>query len=63
VLTVATAMTAAARAREESRGCHRRTDHPEPSHDWLVHLDVRLDHDGAVLVSRGAAAGGSGGVA
>ncbi|MEJ7561881.1 MAG: L-aspartate oxidase [Ilumatobacteraceae bacterium] len=58
VLTVATAMTAAARAREESRGCHRRTDHPEPSHDWLVHLDVRLDHDGAVLVSRGAAAGG-----
>ena len=63
VLTVATAMTAAARAREESRGCHRRTDHPEPSHDWLVHLDVRLDHDGAVLVGRGAAAGGSGGVA
>ena len=63
VLTVATAMTAAARAREESRGCHRRTDHPEPSPDWLVHLDVRLTDDGAVLVSRGAAADGSGGVA
>jgi len=63
VLTVATAMTAAARAREESRGCHRRTDFPEPSPDWLVHLDVRLTDDGAVLVSRGAAAGGSGGVA
>ncbi|MDQ3352158.1 MAG: L-aspartate oxidase, partial [Actinomycetota bacterium] len=36
VLTVATAMTAAALAREESRGCHRRTDFPEPSPDWLV---------------------------
>jgi len=63
VLTVATAMTAAALAREESRGCHRRTDFPEPSPDWLVHLDVRLTDDGAVLVSRGAAAGASGGVA
>ncbi|MBA3803895.1 MAG: L-aspartate oxidase [Acidimicrobiia bacterium] len=62
VLTVATAMTAAALAREESRGCHRRTDFPEPLPDWLVHLDVRLTDDGAVLVSRGAAAGGSGGV-
>ncbi len=63
VLTVATAMTAAALAREESRGCHRRTDFPEPSPDWLVHLDVRLTDDGAVLVSRGAVAGASGAVA
>ena len=30
ILTVATAMVAAAAARTESRGCHRRSDHPSP---------------------------------
>ena len=43
MLTVATAVVAAASARKESRGCHRRTDHPEPRDEWLTHLDVRLD--------------------
>lgn len=44
--TVAAAVVAAATARTESRGCHRRTDHPEPRSEWLVHLDVTLDADG-----------------
>jgi len=45
LLTVATAVVAAAAARTESRGCHRRTDHPEPRAVWLTHLDVRLAPD------------------
>ncbi len=40
LLTVARAMVAAATVRAESRGCHRRTDHPEPRTEWRVHLDV-----------------------
>nr|MBA3289209.1 L-aspartate oxidase [Acidimicrobiia bacterium] len=42
LLTVATAMVAAAAARTESRGCHRRTDFPDPRPEWLTHLDVSL---------------------
>lgn len=51
LLTVAQAVVAAATARTESRGCHRRTDHPEPRDVWVCHLDVRLDHGGAVVVA------------
>jgi len=51
MLTVATAVVAAASARTESRGCHRRTDHPEPREEWLTHLDVRLDAGTATGVS------------
>jgi L-aspartate oxidase len=42
LLTVASAVLAAAAARTESRGCHRRTDHPEPRPEWLSHLMVGL---------------------
>jgi L-aspartate oxidase len=49
VLTVAAAVVAAATARVESRGCHRRSDFPEPRHDWQRHLDVALG-DGAIEV-------------
>ena len=52
LLTVASAMVAAAAARAESRGCHRRTDHPDPRDEWLVHLDVALDAVGNVDVVR-----------
>ena len=41
LLTVASAVVLAAATRSESRGCHRRTDHPEPVDAWLRHLDVR----------------------
>ncbi len=51
LLTVARAVVAAAATRTESRGCHRRTDHPEPREVWVRHLDVRLDATGDVVVS------------
>jgi L-aspartate oxidase len=50
LLTVAQAVVAAATARTESRGCHRRTDHTEPRDVWLCHLDERLDAFGRVDV-------------
>jgi nicotinate-nucleotide pyrophosphorylase (carboxylating) len=53
LLTVAAAMVAAATARTESRGCHRRTDFPEPRAEWLTHLEERIDHGGAVAVLGG----------
>jgi len=51
LLVMATAIVAAANARTESRGCHRRTDHPEPRDVWLTHLDVALDSSGSVDVT------------
>ena len=41
LLTVARAMVAAAAARTESRGCHRRTDHPDRGRSGSTHLDDR----------------------
>ena len=51
ILTVAAAVVVAARTRTESRGCHRRSDFPEPREEWLRHLDVTLDATGALDVS------------
>ena len=43
--TVATLLAAAALARTESRGCHRRPDVPETRPEWQVRLVHRLDRD------------------
>ncbi len=50
VLTVAAAVVAAATARAESRGCHRRSDFPESRAEWLRHLDVHLGATGMAEV-------------
>jgi L-aspartate oxidase len=50
MLTMASAVVASARARAESRGCHRRTDVDGPRDDWARHLHVELDH-GRLTVS------------
>ena len=55
ILTVATAVVAAAAARSESRGCHRRSDFPDPLEEWRRHLDVTLDAAGTVVADDRAA--------
>lgn len=52
VLTMAAALVAAAVERTESRGCHRRSDHPEPRPEWVRHLDVGIADDGSIAVLR-----------
>lgn len=49
LLTVATAVVIAALARTESRGCHRRSDFPEPTDEWRKHLGVVLGPTGLHL--------------
>jgi L-aspartate oxidase len=51
LLTVASAVVLAASAREESRGCHRRTDFPDPREEWRYSQDVRLDAVGTLHVT------------
>jgi L-aspartate oxidase len=48
LLTVASALVAAATERCETRGCHWREDFPEADPAWLGHLRARIDHDGAL---------------
>lgn len=48
LLTVASALTAAATLRTETRGCHWREDYPEPEDSWLGRIEVTLDGDGVL---------------
>lgn len=43
--TVSTLVAAAALARQESRGCHQRTDAPSPRPEWARHLTLHLEVD------------------
>jgi L-aspartate oxidase len=51
LLTVASALVAAALAREESRGCHWREDFAEARPRWLGHLLARLGDDPTVTLT------------
>ena len=46
LVTVAAALVGAAYAREETRGCHWREDHPEATQEWLGHLVASLGPEG-----------------
>jgi L-aspartate oxidase len=48
LLMVASAVTAAATQRTETRGCHWRADHPDADASWLGRIDVTLDADGTL---------------
>lgn len=50
LLTIASAIVSSALARTESRGAHRRADHPEVDESWVRHLEVVLDAVGAIDV-------------
>lgn len=47
----AVALAAAAAARTESRGCHRRLDHPESHVGWVRRIAVGLDASGSVSLT------------
>ncbi|MGH3468532.1 MAG: hypothetical protein ACRDQF_12485, partial [Thermocrispum sp.] len=51
LLTVAAALAAAARGREETRGSHWREDFPAADPGWLGHLDTRMDDTGRLRVT------------
>lgn len=50
MLTIARGVVAAAQARTESRGCHRRTDFAVPDDKWLRHLTATL-HNGCMEIA------------
>jgi L-aspartate oxidase len=51
LLTVAAVLVAAGYARQETRGCHWREDHPDARPEWLGHLVASLGPTGAVRLA------------
>ena len=49
LLTVASALVASARRRQETRGCHWREDFPEADPEWLGHLLVAVEGSGILV--------------
>jgi len=49
LVTVASALVAAAYRREETRGCHWRDDFPEARSEWLGHLVAAVGIDGRIV--------------
>jgi L-aspartate oxidase len=49
LVTVASALVAAAYQREETRGCHWRDDFPEARSEWLGHLVAAIGIDGRIV--------------
>lgn len=54
---VATALTATALEREESRGGHTRTDFPVPDDAWRLRIEVHLDAEGRLVTEHVPLAG------
>jgi succinate dehydrogenase/fumarate reductase flavoprotein subunit len=57
LLSVASALVAAAHARAETRGSHWRDDHRDPDPRWSGHLDTVLDATGVLQTTFGPLAG------
>ncbi|OYO14960.1 L-aspartate oxidase [Enemella evansiae] len=49
--TIATLVATAALLRTESRGCHRRADHPETRAEWLGRTEITLDRTGRLATA------------
>ena len=49
LMTVATALVAAAARRTETRGCHWREDFPDADPAWLVHLLASIGPQGSII--------------
>ncbi|MEZ5331596.1 MAG: L-aspartate oxidase [Thermoanaerobaculia bacterium] len=57
---VARLVTTAALARTESRGAHRRADHPNTDAEWRDHVVLSLGTDGRTIQGRRSGRGGAG---